>query len=333
MPRGKKTKTGYSTDSRVLEELSRDHPLAQLVLDYRGLVKLKSTYADALPAQINPATGRIHTSFNQTIAQTGRLSSTRPNLQNIPIRTELGREIRCVFIPDERDHRILSADYSQIELRILAHFSHDTALVKAYDVGRDIHALTASQIFSVQESDVTAQMRAQAKVVNFGIIYGMSAHGLSQRLRITRGEAAQFIEAYFATYPGVRQWIDATLERAREAGYVETLMGRRRYLPDLTAKNGMTRGNAERIAINTPLQGSSADMIKLAMIHLDKGMEEAIPGTRLILQVHDELIFSLHEEKTDEAGKYIARVMCDALALDVPVVVDVAVGKNWAECR
>lgn len=332
LPTGKKTKSGFSTDSSVLEGLARNHPIARLILDYREIKKLKSTYADSLPHEINPKTKRIHTSYNQTIAQTGRLSSTNPNLQNIPVRTELGRQIRRSFIPDAPDHRFLAADYSQIELRILAHLCADPALREAYQTGQDIHALTASRVFAVKEKDVSPEMRGKAKMINFGIIYGISAHGLSQRLGMARGEAAELIDAYFRTYPGVRQWIDATLERARETGYVETMLGRRRLLPDLNAKNGTVRANAERIAINTPIQGTSADMIKLAMIRVDKGLQKAASGARMVLQVHDELIFSVPGAQLKDAEAFVTTAMRDALPLDVPIVVDVAIAENWAEC-
>lgn len=332
LPTGKKTKSGFSTDSSVLEGLARQHPVAQLILDYREIKKLKSTYADSLPHEINPKTKRIHTSYNQTIAQTGRLSSTNPNLQNIPVRTGLGRQIRRSFIPDAPDHRFLAADYSQIELRILAHLCADKALRKAYTTGEDIHALTASRVFRVDEKEVTSEMRGKAKMINFGIIYGISAHGLSQRLGIARGEAAGLIDAYFKTYPAVRDWIEATLERARETGYVETMFGRRRLLPDLNAKNGTVRANAERVAINTPIQGTSADMIKLAMIRVDEGLEKAASGARMVLQVHDELIFSVPETQLKETEAFVTRAMREALPLDVPIVVDVAIAENWADC-
>jgi DNA polymerase I len=332
LPAGKKTKSGFSTDSSVLEGLARDYPVARLILEYREIKKLKSTYADSLPGEINPKTKRIHTSYNQTIAQTGRLSSTQPNLQNIPVRTELGREIRRSFVPDAPDHRFLAADYSQIELRILAHLSGDPALKRAYEENRDIHALTASRVFGVAEGDVTAEMRGKSKMINFGIIYGISAHGLSQRLGIARGTAAELIDAYFRSYPGVRTWIEATLERARETGYVETMLGRRRPLADLTAKNATIRANAERIAINTPIQGTSADMIKLAMIRIDRGLKAASPGGRMVLQVHDELIFSVPEVELEAASRFVVREMSEALPLDVPIVVDVSIAENWAEC-
>lgn len=332
LPTAKKTKTGFSTDTSVLESLEGKHPIASLILEYRQLTKLKSTYADTLPQQINPSTRRIHTSYNQTIAQTGRLSSTNPNLQNIPIRSELGREIRRTFIPDSAKHQLVSADYSQIELRILAHMSGDETLRKAYQENRDIHALTASQIFGVEQQDVTSEMRARAKVVNFGIIYGMSAHGLSQRLQIPRADATHFITTYFATYPGVRRWLEETLEKGRRDGYVETLMGRRRWVPDLTAKNGQLRAAAERIAVNAPIQGTSADMIKVAMIEIDRELEQAAPGARMALQVHDELIFSVPREIVEPTGKFVAEKMRQALPLDVPIVVEVHSGDTWADC-
>ncbi len=333
LPRGKKTKTGQSTDNTVLEQLAAHHPIAQLLLDYRLNTKLKSTYADALPRQVNARTGRIHTNFNQTIAQTGRLSSTDPNLQNIPVRTELGREIRRAFVPDGPDQALLSADYSQIELRILAHMSGDATLRRAYAEDRDVHALTAARLFGVEAGDVTSEMRALAKVVNFGIIYGMSAHGLAQRLRLGRAEAQRFIDGYFATYPGVRRWIDQTLSRARESGYVETLLGRRRRLPDLNAKNSQVRFNAERIAVNTPIQGTSADMIKRAMILIEAGLAEAAPGARMVLQVHDELIFSVPRQEIEAAGAFIATAMREALPLSVPIAVTVSSGPTWADCK
>lgn len=332
LPSGKKTKSGYSTDSSVLEGLARDYPVARLILEYREIKKLKSTYADSLPVEINPRTGRIHTSYNQTIAQTGRLSSTNPNLQNIPVRTELGREIRRSFVPDAPDHRFLSADYSQIELRILAHLSGDEALRRAYREDADIHALTAARVFGVPLAGVTSEMRGRAKMINFGIIYGISAHGLSQRLGIGRAEAGGLIDAYFKTYPGVKAWIEQTLERAREAGYVETMLGRRRLMPDLTAKNGTIRANAERVAINTPIQGTSADMIKLAMIRIAAGLQQAAPGARMVLQVHDELIFSVPLGQIEAAKPFVSEAMRDALPLDIPIVVDLSTAENWAEC-
>lgn len=333
LPPGKKTKTGFSTNESVLESLASQHPIAEKILDYRSHTKLRSTYAEALPKQINPATGRIHTSFNQTIAQTGRLSSTSPNLQNIPVRSELGREIRRAFIPDAPDHVFVAADYSQIELRVLAHFSADPRLVEAYAVGTDIHSMTAASVFGVEPDEVTAEMRAKAKMVNFGIIYGISAHGLAARLKIGRGEAAAIIDAYFKSYPGVRAWIDDLLDAARRDEFVETLMGRRRRLPDINARNGQLRAAAERVAVNTPIQGTSADMIKIAMIRIASGLAEAAPGARMALQIHDELMFSVPEVEAEACSEFVINTMRDALALDVPIVVDVKTGRNWADCK
>lgn len=332
LPTGKRTKTGYSTDTSVLETLEGKFPIARMILEYRQLTKLKSTYADSLPLQVHPKTKRIHTSFNQTIAQTGRLSSTNPNLQNIPVRTELGREIRRTFIPDSADHVLLSADYSQIELRILAHMSGDERLRNAYRQNHDIHALTASKVFGVEEKDVTSEMRGQAKTVNFGIIYGISAHGLAQRLHIARGEAAKFIQAYFETYPGVKRWIDKTLADGRKNGYVETLLGRRRWVPELRAQNSQLRGMAERIAVNAPIQGTSADMIKIAMINIDRELQKIAKGARMALQVHDELIFSVPRPLVESASQFIVEKMISALPLDVPIEVETHTGESWAEC-
>lgn len=329
---GKKGKTGYSTNEAELERLANDHPIVRLILEYRGAEKLKSTYIEALPKLVNLQTGRIHTSFNQTVAATGRLSSSDPNLQNIPIRSEMGRTIRRAFIADHPDHDLLKADYSQIELRILAHLSGDRVLAEAYREGLDIHRQTAGEVFGVKVEDVTPQMRSQAKVINFGIIYGMSAHGLAQQLGLSRGEAASFIERYFATYPSVREWMDRLLEEARTRGWVETMLGRRRMLPELNARNGMVRGNAERVAINTPVQGTCADMIKLAMISVHEGLGAVAPGARMVCQVHDELVFTVPREQREALTDFVRREMTEALPLDVPVVVDISHGPNWAEC-
>jgi DNA polymerase-1 len=332
LPAGRKTKTGYSTDAEVLETLAGEHKIAALILQYRELAKLKSTYADALPREVNPRTGRIHTNFSQTIAATGRLSSMNPNLQNIPVRTAMGREIRRTFVPDGPGCKLLSADYSQIELRILAHFSGDENLRRAYREGRDIHRLTASRVFGALEKDVTAEMRDKAKTINFGIIYGMGARGLALRLGIARADAQKFIDAYFGGYPGVRRWIDATLEGARRDGYVETMMGRRRRLAHINESNRVVRAADERIAVNTPIQGTSADMIKLAMIRVNQGLAEAAPKARMVLQVHDELIFSVPESQLAPAESFVTEAMREALPLDVPIVVDVAIAENWADC-
>ena len=332
LPTGRRGKTGYSTAEAELERLAPLHPIPKLILEHRGCEKLQSTYIEALPKMVHPRTGRIHTSFNQTIAATGRLSSTDPNLQNIPIRTELGRAIRGAFVADSSDHLLLKADYSQIELRILAHVSGDERLCAAYQQGQDVHRQTAASVFGVAPADVTGDMRAQAKVINFGIIYGMSAHGLAQQLGIGRGEAARFIERYFALYPGVQRWIDRLLEVARRTGYVETLMGRRRPVPDLAARNKMIRQGAERVAVNAPIQGTCADMIKVAMIGLHKALPAAAPGARMVCQVHDELVFSVPRDRLEAASAVVRREMDGALPLSVPVVVDLGHADNWAEC-
>ncbi len=319
-----------STAVDVLEELAENHPIARMVLDYRQLTKLKSTYVDTLPVLINPATGRLHTTFGQTGTATGRLSSANPNLQNIPIRTELGRGIRAAFIA-ERGHVLLTADYSQIELRLLAHFSRDPLLVEAYRRGDDIHTLTASQVFGVPPLMVTADHRRQAKVVNFGIVYGLSAFGLSQNLGILPAEAKQFIAAYFEKYAGVRAFIDRTLEEARRDLKVKTLFGRMRPIPDINSKNANQRGFAERTAVNTPLQGTAADLIKLAMIRIDAAMRERGMKSRMTLQVHDELVFEVPEGEVEMMQPLVREHMEKVHALAVPLTVDMGVGKNWRD--
>jgi len=319
-----------STAVDVLEELAENYPIARMVLDYRQLTKLKSTYVDALPALINPATGRLHTTFDQTGTATGRLSSANPNLQNIPIRTELGRGIRAAFIA-EPGHVLLTADYSQIELRLLAHFSRDPLLVEAYRRGDDIHTLTASQVFGVPPLMVTPDHRRQAKVVNFGIVYGLSAFGLSQQLGIEPGEAKQFIAAYFEKYSGVRTFIDKTLEEARRDMKVKTLFGRVRPIPDINSKNANQRGFAERTAVNTPLQGTAADLIKLAMIRIDAVLRERRMKSRMTLQVHDELVFEVPENEVEAMQPLVREHMEKVHALAVPLQVDMGVGPNWRD--
>jgi DNA polymerase I len=319
-----------STAVDVLEELAEDHPIARMVLDYRQLTKLKSTYVDALPALINPATGRLHTTFDQTGTATGRLSSANPNLQNIPIRTELGRGIRAAFIA-EPGHVLLTADYSQIELRLLAHFSRDPLLVEAYRRGDDIHTLTASQVFGVPPLMVTAEHRRSAKVVNFGIVYGLSAFGLSQQLGIETGEAKQFIANYFEKYKGVRTFIDKTLEDARREMKVRTLFGRVRPIPDINSKNVNQRGFAERTAVNTPLQGTAADLIKIAMLRIDAAVRERRLTSRMTLQVHDELVFEVPESEVEIMQSLVREHMERAHALAVPLQVEMGVGKNWRD--
>jgi DNA polymerase-1 len=319
-----------STAVDVLEELAENHPIARMVLDYRQLTKLKSTYVDALPALINPSTGRLHTTFGQTGTATGRLSSANPNLQNIPIRTELGRGIRAAFIA-EPGHVLLTADYSQIELRLLAHFSRDPLLVEAYRRGDDIHTLTASQVFGVPPLMVTPDHRRQAKVVNFGIVYGLSAFGLSQQLGIEPGEAKQFIAAYFERYSGVRAFIDKTLDEARRDMKVKTLFGRVRPMPDINSKNANQRGFAERTAVNTPLQGTAADLIKIAMIRIDVVMRERGLKSRMTLQVHDELVFEVPESEVETMQPLVREHMEKVHALAVPLQVDMGVGANWRD--
>jgi len=319
-----------STAVDVLEELAENHPIARMVLDYRQLTKLKSTYVDALPALIHPATGRLHTTFGQTGTATGRLSSANPNLQNIPIRTELGRGIRAAFIA-EPGHVLLTADYSQIELRLLAHFSRDPLLVEAYRRGDDIHTLTASQVFGVPPLMVTPDHRRQAKVVNFGIVYGLSAFGLSQQLGIEPGEAKQFIAAYFEKYKGVRSFIDKTLEEARRDLKVKTLFGRVRPIPDINSKNANQRGFAERTAVNTPLQGTAADLIKIAMIRIDAVLLERGLKSRMTLQVHDELVFEVPESEVEAMQPLVREHMEKVHALAVPLQVDMGVGANWRD--
>jgi DNA polymerase-1 len=319
-----------STAVDVLEELAENHPIARMVLDYRQLTKLKSTYVDALPVLIKPATGRLHTTFGQTGTATGRLSSANPNLQNIPIRTELGRGIRAAFIA-EPGHVLLTADYSQIELRLLAHFSHDPLLVEAYRRGDDIHTLTASQVFGVPPLMVTPDHRRQAKVVNFGIVYGLSAFGLSQQLGIETSEAKHFIAAYFEKYKGVRTFIDKTLEEARRDMNVKTLFGRVRPIPDINSKNANQRGFAERTAVNTPLQGTAADLIKIAMIRIDAGLRERGLKSRMTLQVHDELVFEVPENEVEVMQPLVREHMEKVHALAVPLQVDMGVGPNWRD--
>ncbi|MGQ9630988.1 MAG: DNA polymerase I [bacterium] len=331
MPRGKRMKTGWSTSAEVLESLAREYELPRLVMEYRQLSKLKSTYIDALPSLINPRTGRIHTSYNQTVVATGRISSSNPNLQNIPIRTEEGSAIRGAFV-GEGENLILSADYSQIELRILAHLSGDLRLIEAFRRDEDIHSRTAADLFNVDIRDVTPEMRRVAKTVNFGVNYGMSAFGLASRLNIDKGDAQKYIENYFSKYEGVRQYLNETLRKARENGYVETILGRRRYIPDINNKNYQMRSFAERTAINAPIQGSSADMIKVAMVNIHRRIKDN-PKIKMIMQVHDELIFEVAPDFVDEAKRQIVPQMRDAVKLNVPVRVDVGVGKNWLDAH
>lgn len=330
----KKTKSGqYSTAEEVLSFHAKDHQIAQDVLDWRGLSKLKSTYVDALPKQVNKQTNRIHTEFMQTVAATGRLSSTNPNLQNIPIRTERGRMVRKAFVPRNEDYTLLAADYSQIELRIIAALSNEETMIKAFQNGEDIHASTASKIFDVALDEVTREQRSQAKTVNFGIIYGVSAFGLSNQTDLSRSESKDLIETYYKTYPKLRAYMDDQIEFARENEYVKTVMGRRRYLKDINASNGMVRSGAERNAVNAPIQGSAADIIKVAMINIHKKLKEGHYKSKMLLQIHDELIFDIHKDELDELKPLIKSEMESAYKLKVPLDVEVGVGQNWLEAH
>jgi len=328
LPSSRKTKGGYSTGASVLEELRGVHPLIEFILDYRQLAKLKSTYIDALPSLADPKTGRVHTSFNQARTATGRLSSSEPNLQNIPVRGELGKEIRGAFIAPPGCY-LLAGDYSQIDLRVLAHLSQDESLLSAFRRDEDIHATTAAQLFGV--SQVTPDMRRLAKTVNFGVIYGMSDYGLERATELSRGEAAQFIATYFEQHPGVKQYLESTKKQARELGYVQTLLGRRRSIPEINSSNRQVREAAERMATNMPVQGTSADIIKVAMVNLDQQMRKRQLKSKLLLQVHDELIFEVPEEEREEMCQLVPQIMSTALLLSVPLKVDVKTGSNWGE--
>lgn len=322
----------YRTDEEVLQRLSSRHPVIGKVLEYRGVKKLLSTYVEALPGLVNPATGRIHTTYNQAVASTGRLSSTNPNLQNIPVRDAEGREIRKAFIPAE-GKIFLSADYSQIELRLMAHLSGDESMISDFLSGQDIHSATAAKIFSVAPEEVTREMRAKAKTANFGIIYGISAFGLSERLTIGRREAKELIDGYFSSYPGVKAYMDESIRRARETGYVTTMFGRRRWLPDIHSRNQVVRGNAERNAINAPLQGSAADIIKIAMVRIAGRLERELPEAKMILQVHDELIFEVDAGTVEKLRRLVVEEMKGAADLAIPLEVDTGTGNNWLEAH
>ena len=332
LPKVKRTKTGVSTDTEVLTKLAQGHELPGELLAYRSLSKLKSTYIDALPKLINPRTGRVHTSYNQAVTATGRLSSSDPNLQNIPIRSEEGKRIRQAFIPEE-DWLMLSADYSQIELRILAHLARDSTLCEAFRRDEDIHARTASNIFGVPLGDVTPEMRRQAKVINFGIIYGMSAYGLGKELDIEPKVASAYIEGYFQKYRSVKEYIDSSLREPREKGYVTTLFGRRRYLPEINSSNLMARNAAERMAINTPIQGTAADLIKAAMIQIQQRLIDFKLSTKMVMQVHDELVFECPEGELEQASRIIREGMEGAMDCSVPLKVSIACGRNWNEAH
>jgi DNA polymerase-1 len=312
--------------------LAVDYELPQLILEYRSLSKLRSTYTEKLPLMINPDTGRVHTSYRQAVAATGRLSSTDPNLQNIPIRSAEGRRIRQAFIP-EQGYTMVSADYSQIELRIMAHLSGDAGLLKAFAEGADIHKATASEVFGAELEAVSTEQRRAAKAINFGLIYGMSAFGLAQQLKIERSDAQQYVDLYFDRYPGVKQFMDDTRKLAHEQGYVETVFGRRLYLPEINSGNAMRRQYAERTAINAPMQGTAADLIKLAMISVHDWIHASAPEIRMIMQVHDELIFEVPDARSDTFTDDISRLMNGVAELKVPLVVDVGMGANWDEAH
>lgn len=332
--KAKKTKSGgYSTSEDILEKLRPKHPIIGKLLEYRGLKKLLSTYIDALPELIHPETGKIHTSFNQAVTSTGRLSSTNPNLQNIPVRDELGREIRKAFIPDNEDCLFFSADYSQIELRIMAHLSQDPHMIEAFQSGMDIHAATAAKIYGVALDEVTSDMRRKAKTANFGIIYGISVFGLAERLSIPRSESKELIEGYFKTYSRVKEYMDESIETARQNGYVETIFKRKRYLPDIHSRNAVVRGYAERNAINAPIQGSAADIIKLAMVRIYQRFEAEKLKSKMILQVHDELNFNVYKEEAELVKKIVLEEMEKVVPLRVPLIADCGEGQNWLEAH
>jgi DNA polymerase-1 len=330
----KKTKTGqYSTAEDVLSYLAKDHPIVSDILDWRSLQKLQNTYVDALPREINPKTGRVHTIYNQAVAATGRLSSNNPNLQNIPIRTERGQQVRKAFIPQDENHVLMAADYSQIELRIIAALSKDEGMVSAFQNNEDIHAATAAKVFGVPLEEVTREQRSNAKTVNFGIIYGVSAFGLSQQTNLNRAESKKLIETYYATYPKLRAYIQDQIDFARDHGYVATVLGRRRYLKDINSQNAIVRGAAERNAVNAPIQGSAADIIKLAMIAIQKRLRQEKWNSKMLLQVHDELVFDVPKSEVDTLKTMVKTEMENAFQLEVPLVVDIGMGSHWLEAH
>ncbi len=330
----KKTKTGqYSTAEDVLSVLAKAHPIVDDILNWRSLNKLQSTYVTALPEEINPKTNRVHTVYNQAVAATGRLSSNQPNLQNIPVRTERGQQVRKAFVPRDENHVLLAADYSQIELRIIAALSKDPAMVDAFQKGEDIHATTAAKVFGVALEEVSREQRSNAKTVNFGIVYGVSAFGLSQQTNLSRSESKELIEAYYATYPQLKAYMSSQVDFARENGYVETVLGRRRYLKDINSQNAVVRGAAERNAVNAPIQGSAADIIKIAMINIHQRMKKEAWASKMLLQVHDELVFDVPKTEVDTLTEMVKHEMENAFSLDVPLVVDVGIGDNWLEAH
>ena len=332
----KKPKSGsnaYPTDEETLSALADKHPIINEILEFRGVKKLLSTYIEPFPSYISPITGKVHTTFNQALTATGRLSSSKPNLQNIPIRTERGKEIRKAFVPSRPDGLIVSADYSQIELRIMAHLSCDKHLIEAFRAGQDVHAITASKIFGIPLEDVTSDQRRIAKTANFGIMYGISSFGLSQRLKIGRGEAKKIIEDYFANFPAISSYIEDTLTAARENGYVETIFGRKRFLPDINSRNGTVRALAERNAINAPIQGTSADIIKLAMIKTDRRIRQEGLQSRMILQIHDELVFDTTPDEVERLERIVREEMENVIELSIPLTVECNHGHNWLEAH
>ena len=331
-PRMTRTKQ-FSTDEDYLQMFAHKHAIVDRILEYRGVKKLLSTYVEALPLLVNKRTGRIHTSFNQAVTATGRLSSTNPNLQNIPVRDELGRRIRRAFIPSDEEHVLLSADYSQVELRLMAHLSGDESLIAAFEHGEDIHAATAGRLFGKPLGEVTHDERRKAKTANFGIIYGISAFGLSQRLDIPRKEARDIIEGYFASYPRVKEYMDRVVEKAKEEGYVSTIFGRRRYLNDIASRNAVARGLAERNAVNAPIQGSAADIMKIAMINVHRRFREEGIRSRVILQVHDELVVDMLRAEQQRVIAIVTEEMEHAAALRVRLEVDYGIGENWLEAH
>jgi DNA polymerase-1 len=330
----KKTKTGqYATGEEVLSYLAKDHEIVSSILEWRQLVKLQNTYVDALPNQVDAKTGRVHTDYMQTVAATGRLSSNNPNLQNIPIRTERGKQIRKAFIARDENHTLLAADYSQIELRIIAALSGEDNMIKAFKDGEDIHRSTASKVFNVPLEEVTKEQRSNAKTVNFGIIYGVSAFGLSNQTDLSRSESAELIEAYYKTYPKLRAYMSEQVDFARDNGYVQTVLGRRRYLKDINSANAMVRGGAERNAVNAPIQGSAADIIKIAMINIHKRLIAENWQSKILLQVHDELVFDVHNSELEKIQPMIKFEMENAFKLEVPLTVDLGLGKDWLEAH
>jgi DNA polymerase-1 len=331
---GAKTRTQqYSTAEDVLEKLADKHPIVPMILEYRSLKKLLSTYAEALPLMVNPKTGRIHTSYNQTVTATGRLSSTNPNLQNIPIREEAGRMVRRAFVPTHPDGCIMAADYSQIELRLMAHLSQDEAMIEAFRANQDIHAATAARLFHESVENVTREQRRKAKSANFGIIYGISSFGLAQNTGIKVSEAKEIIDSYFASFPGVKSYMDKSISMARDCGYTETLCHRRRYLPDLQSANSIVKGAAERNAINAPIQGTAADIIKIAMINIHRKIAEAGLRSAMVMQVHDELVFDVAPGEVETLSQIVKHEMESAIKLSIPLTAEVGIGSNWLEAH